>query len=69
MEFTAQFSVYRQAVKSLAEQLERKTQECKKAKQVILQAVKDFNLEYGTPYYDRLLGDAKSLGIEVKDYE
>ena len=50
-------------------QLKRKEQECEKAKQIILQTVKDFNHDYGTPYYDRLLEDAKSLGIKVKDYE
>ena len=50
-------------------QLKRKEQECEKAKKIIETAVDDFNLEYGTPQYDRLLNGAKSLGIEVKDYE
>ena len=57
------------AIIALGEQLKRKEQECEKAKLLVLQAVKDFSLEYGTPYYDRLLNGAKSLGIEVKDYE
>lgn len=48
--------------------LKAKEQECEKAKKVVLQAVKDFSLEYGTPYYDRLLESAKALGIEVSDY-
>ena len=37
--------------------------------QIIQQALKDFSIEVGTPQYDRLLNGAKSLGIEVKDYE
>ena len=51
------------------QQLKTKEQECEKAKKIIETAVDDFNLEYGTPQYDRLLNGAKSLGIEVKDYE
>lgn len=53
----------------LEQQLKRKEQECEKAKKIIETAVDDFNLEYGTPYYDKLLESAKLLGIEVKDYE
>ena len=55
--------------KKLKDKLYAKEKECEKAKKIIETAVNDFNLEYGTPQYDRLLNGAKSLGIEVKDYE
>ena len=58
-----------ESCKKCENDLKRKEQELNKAKQIILQAVDDFSLEYGTPYYDKLLESAKSLGIEVKDYE
>ena len=38
MEFTAQFAVYRQAVKGLAEQLKRKEQECEELKLDLIEA-------------------------------
>lgn len=33
------------------------------AKQIIQDAIKDFNHEIGTPYYEKLITKAKELGI------
>ena len=51
------------------QQLDQLKKENEKAKQIILQAIEDFSLEYGTPQYDRLFKSVKALGIEVSDYE
>lgn len=34
------------------------------AKQIIKDAIKDFNHEIGTPYYDKLITNAKEIGIK-----
>lgn len=44
-------------------------QECKKAKNIIKEALSDFCGEIGTKEYTKLTKEAKELGIEVKDYE
>lgn len=71
------------AIREQNEYIKAKEQECERWKsnfygkvsaieeliQIIQQALKDFSIEIGTPQYDRLLKNAKELGIEVKDYE
>ena len=62
-----QIEVEERSLKKIIQQLDQLKTKHQKAKKIIKEAINDFSLEVGTPYYDKLITNAKEIGIKNDD--